>query len=121
MLLNLVENALTATAGGGEVGVEVMVDAAGAAVAVRDNGVGISPDDLSRIFEDGFTTASGEKAPWPAVAAAATQPRRLAPSGPGVGHHAAPVPGGWRSPVRNAQREAGRGSVFVIWLPRPRA
>ena len=120
MLLNLVENALTATAGGGEVGVEVMVDATGAAVAVRDTGVGISPDDLSRIFEDGFTTASGGEGAL-ASGRGGSNPNlggsRRRGLGLGITQRLCLGAGGRLS----VHSEAGRGSVFVIWLPRPRA
>lgn len=121
MLLNLVENALTATAQIGEVGVEVLVEAGGAAVAVRDTGVGISPDDLSRIFEDGFTTAglldpSGERG----VGRGGSNPNvggsRRRGLGLGITQRLCLGAGGRLS----VHSESGRGSVFVIWLPCPR-
>lgn len=121
MLLNLVENALTATAQAGEVHVEVMVEACGAAVAVRDTGVGISPDDLSRIFEDGYTTAGQPSG----ISDPAINPRggsnpnlggsRRRGLGLGITQRLCLGAGG-RLTVTS---ESGRGSVFVIWLPQP--
>lgn len=118
MLLNLLENALTATAEKGDVCVEVFVDASGAAIAVRDTGSGIRPDDLYRIFEDGFTTASeaqqaqggGRGGSHPNLAL--TRRRGL---GLGITQRLCLAAGGRLS----VSSQAGTGSVFVIWLPRP--
>lgn len=116
MLLNLIENALTATAQSGEVFIEVFVDATGAAMAVRDTGVGIAPDDLYRIFEDGFTTASeaqqagGRTGSHPNLGIS-----RRRGLGLGITQRLCLAAGGKLS----VSSQAGRGSVFVVWLPRP--
>jgi signal transduction histidine kinase len=50
-LHNLVGNAMKYTPDGGQVTVEVQVDAKQLAVEVRDNGIGIGEEDAKRIFE----------------------------------------------------------------------
>jgi len=60
VLLNLVHNALQAMPTGGELDIKTAasqrVGREGVMVAVRDNGVGIQPEDQPRIFEPFFTT-----------------------------------------------------------------
>ena len=60
ILVNLLKNAAQAAAQGGAdspmVWVSVACDDGRASVTVRDNGVGISPEHLSKIFTHGFTT-----------------------------------------------------------------
>ena len=53
VLRNLIENALRYTAPGGSITVSLRPGTAGVAVEILDNGRGIAPEDLSRIF-DGF-------------------------------------------------------------------
>ena len=48
---NLVENAVNYTQAGGEVAVAAAVDAETLVVTVTDNGPGIPPEDLGRVFE----------------------------------------------------------------------
>lgn len=60
ILVNLVRNAKYACDESGRldktITVRTTTDAAGVSVAVLDNGVGISPENLTRIFAHGFTT-----------------------------------------------------------------
>jgi signal transduction histidine kinase len=55
-LRNLLENALRATAGGGRVLVRVRRFGNEVEVEVEDDGPGVAPDDLDRIFEPYFST-----------------------------------------------------------------
>jgi signal transduction histidine kinase len=60
VFMNLLLNAVQAIDGSGEVRVSTRLDGSDALVEVADDGIGISPEDHSRIFELGFTT-KGEK------------------------------------------------------------
>jgi len=61
VLLNILNNALSAVNDGGEVNIAVAPDREGhLAISVSDNGVGIPANDLSSIFEPFFST-KGEK------------------------------------------------------------
>src|SRR5439155_705970 len=55
-LLNLVQNALDAMAGGGTLGLRTMVSDADVRLEVRDSGVGMSAEVRDRAFEPFFTT-----------------------------------------------------------------
>jgi signal transduction histidine kinase len=57
---NLLSNAIKFTKQGGEVIVSLRSDETTASVEVSDSGIGISPEDQSRLFED-FYRASGAK------------------------------------------------------------
>ncbi|HHW39562.1 MAG TPA: cell wall metabolism sensor histidine kinase WalK [Syntrophomonadaceae bacterium] len=51
VLLNLLDNSLKYTPGGGQVEVSLRQDVGDVVVAVKDTGIGIPPEDLPRIFE----------------------------------------------------------------------
>ena len=59
VLINLVSNALQASPAGGVIAVGVLRAADAVEVTVRDDGPGISAQDLPRIFETYFTTRAG--------------------------------------------------------------
>ena len=55
-LLNLVTNAIDAMPDGGRLSLAARPDGDGVAFVVEDSGVGIPPDDLTRVFDPLFTT-----------------------------------------------------------------
>lgn len=61
MVLNLVDNALTATADGGEVILAAAPTEHMVSITVTDTGCGIPAEHLPHIFEDGFTTRSDKQ------------------------------------------------------------
>ncbi len=57
ILTNIVSNACDALpASGGIIEIEIVRHDKTASISVRDNGIGISPENLSRVFEPFFTT-----------------------------------------------------------------
>lgn len=62
VMINLLENAIKYTRGGGTIGVAVSVEEAFLSVSVSDSGPGISPADRERIFEK-FTRLKREDRP----------------------------------------------------------
>ncbi|MEO0474830.1 MAG: HAMP domain-containing sensor histidine kinase [Planctomycetota bacterium] len=102
VLLNLVINALEAVpAGTGRVTLDVAADANHASIAVTDNGKGLDPDGLERVFEPFYTS-------------------KKTPSRPGLGlglsisHAIIEDLGGQLTAASEGQ---GKGSTFTIELP----
>lgn len=60
VLLNLINNALDAMAGGGVLNIEILAEENANIVRVRDTGTGISPEDMSRVGQAFFTTKKGQ-------------------------------------------------------------
>lgn len=56
VLINVMKNAFQALPDGGTVQITAGIDSRQASVTVRDNGLGINQQDMSRIFEPFFTT-----------------------------------------------------------------
>jgi signal transduction histidine kinase len=52
VIFNLLSNAVKFTPDGGRIDVSACLDGAEAVVAVRDNGIGISPEDQQKLFEE---------------------------------------------------------------------
>src|SRR6266540_2364729 len=100
VLVNLIHNAVKFTKPGGEIVLLAQADEGGVRFAVRDTGVGISADDLSRIFERFYKSD-----------------RSRAGGGTGLGlsiaRHTVEAHGGriW------AESEEGRGSTFFFTIP----
>lgn len=59
ILQQLIMNALTYTPKGGTITIETHQEHQGIALIVQDNGLGIPPEDLPRIFDKGFTGRNG--------------------------------------------------------------
>ncbi len=60
---NIVSNALKFTPDGGQINLELRVDAKEASISVSDNGPGISPDLLARLFEEYSTSPAPDGRP----------------------------------------------------------
>jgi PAS domain S-box-containing protein len=101
ILVNLLRNARDACDGLGErerrVTLTVERCAAGVRLAVADNGAGIAPEDMSRIFTHGFTTKK---------------------TGHGFGLHSGALAAREIGGVLRAESAgAGRGATFILELP----
>lgn len=108
LLLNLVTNAVKYTPAGGQVGVTLEQDEAGARVTVRDTGIGIASVDLPFVF-DRFWRAD--------PARSRTGDRPGVGLGLAISKWIAEAHGG----SITVQSRPGRGSAFVVALPRPGA
>jgi two-component system, OmpR family, sensor histidine kinase SenX3 len=101
-LHNLISNAIAYSSEGGRVGVGVMVDDDAVEISIADQGIGIAPDDLDRVFERFYRV---------------DQARSRNTGGSGLGlsivKHTVQNHGGdvrvWSRP--------GRGSTFTVRLP----
>ena len=56
VLLNLIQNAVQATAAGGRVAIRARTEGNGHVIEVEDTGAGIAPEHLPRIFDPFYTT-----------------------------------------------------------------
>jgi two-component system phosphate regulon sensor histidine kinase PhoR len=99
-IVNLINNAIKFTPEGGAVRVLAHPDGAGVTIEVADNGSGIEPQDLPRVFERFYK---------------ADRARRAGGTGLGLAvvKHTAEAHGG----RVEAESRLGEGSTFRIWLP----
>jgi two-component system, OmpR family, phosphate regulon sensor histidine kinase PhoR len=99
-VVNLINNAIKFTPEGGAVRIAAHREDGGVNIAVSDNGVGIEPNDLPRVFERFYK---------------ADRARRAGGTGLGLAvvKHTAEAHGGHVT----AESRLGEGSVFRIWLP----
>ncbi len=98
VLANLVTNAVDAMPRGGTVTIEAMRDGDAVLLNVRDDGCGISPDDLDRVFQPFFTTK---------------------PVGQGTGLGLSVVYGivrGWGGRI-HVESTVGRGTTVAVHIP----
>lgn len=58
----LLSNAIKYTPDNGRINISIEAKSAGVSLILEDNGVGIPPEDLGRIFDKGFTGENGRKA-----------------------------------------------------------
>jgi len=105
MLMNLVTNAIKYTPAGGEVKFDLVGRDTDIVFEVRDTGIGISPEDLPRIFDrfwrgDVARTRTGERA------------------GAGLGLAITKWIAEAHQGRIEAQSKQGRGSSFVVTIPR---
>lgn len=103
IIVNLLDNASKYTPEGGEITLSVVVDGAAVTITVRDDGIGIAPELLSRMFE-------------PFV----REPRaaRFQPDGLGLGLTLVrDLVAAHRGRVQATSEGPGRGSCFVVELP----
>jgi signal transduction histidine kinase len=102
-VINLLSNALKFTPAGGAVDVRVEASPAGAYIGVADTGVGIEPDDLSRVFERLYRADSS---------------RSRSTGGAGIGLSIAKAIVEAHGGTIAAASEPGRGTEFRISLPK---
>jgi len=101
-IINLLSNALKYTAGGGSVDVRMDAGPDGAEIRVADTGIGISAEDLPRVFERFYR---------------ADNSRSRDTGGAGIGLSIARAIVEAHGGTIRASSEPGRGSEFVITLP----
>jgi signal transduction histidine kinase len=104
VVANLVENALRYTPEAGEVDLTVGTAGNVVHVVVRDNGPGIDPDDLPRIFEKFFV---------------AQKYRRVRPEGSGLGLSIVAQLMEKMGGTVNADSRPGAGTTISVALPAP--
>lgn len=104
VLTNLVSNAIKYTPSGGHVWLRTQVNNGGVEITVQDTGVGIPPDDLSRIFERFYQVDKTRG------------PRRGTGLGLAIAQEVVTAHGG-RITANSAGQ--GQGATFTVWLPSP--
>lgn len=102
ILTNLVSNAIKFTNAGGVTIAAELTAERGVAIAVRDTGVGMAPEDLERIFNDFARVRDAAHAPNEGWGLGLPISRRLAE-----------LIGG----TLTVQSTPGRGSIFTVYLP----
>jgi two-component system, OmpR family, phosphate regulon sensor histidine kinase PhoR len=102
VIVNLLSNAISYTEYGGHIAVEVRGTEKGVEISVADNGIGISPEHLPRVFERFYRVDRG---------------RSREEGGTGLGlsivKHIVEAHGGWVS----VESKPGQGSRFSFFLP----
>ncbi len=103
VMINLLHNAISYTPEGGSIAVEAIPVSEGVEISVIDNGIGIPPDDLPRIFERFYRVDKGRS-------------RELGGTGLGLSivKHIVEAHGGQ---IR-VESKPGKGSRFTFFLPR---
>lgn len=102
VLTNLISNAIQYTPEGGQIDIRTRVRESGVEIIVQDTGVGISAQDLPRIFERFYQVDK------------ARGPRRGTGLGLAIVQEIVQAHGGR---VTAASAGEGRGSTFTVWLP----
>jgi len=99
---NLVENAVKYSRDGGEVRVHVTREGMYVSVAVRDRGIGISPEDCAKIFEEFYRARTEETASIPGTGLGLSLVKRLTELHEGT---------------VSVSSQIGAGSEFTVRLP----
>lgn len=102
MMANLVENAIIYTPSGGQITLEAYFQAQGIVICVHDTGMGISEDQLPRIFERFYRADSA---------------RSITSGGTGLGLSIVKLIAEQHGGEVKAESELGKGSCFYVWLP----
>ena len=100
--MNLISNALKYTPAGGVVRVAVERAGAGAVVSIRDSGIGIPREELSRVFERFYQVDK------------ARGPQRGTGLGLAIAREIVEAHGGR---IAVDSRGRGKGAEFRVWLP----
>jgi two-component system phosphate regulon sensor histidine kinase PhoR len=100
VLVNLLDNAIKFSPPGGEVTVSASSSAGVVEISVRDQGVGLEPDDLARIFERFYKSDASRQSGGSGLGLA-------------IAKHIMAAHGGQIT----ATSEPGRGATFTISLP----
>ncbi|WP_170162335.1 PAS domain-containing protein [Caldimonas tepidiphila] len=107
VLQNLLDNAAKYTPPGGRIRLSADVDAAGLAISVQDDGIGIAPAGSERLFEMFYQADRGDEGGRSGLGIGLTLVRRLVQMHGGS--------------VEVHSEGEGRGSTFVVRLPLPGA
>lgn len=102
VFVNLVENALNYTPGGGSVTVQMVAENDGIVAKVSDTGIGIHEDDLPHVFERFYRGGHA---------------KRLERAGSGLGLAIARKVVERHRGTIEVTSAAGEGSTFAVWLP----
>lgn len=104
VVTNLLHNAICYTPEKGHIVIELRAAEKGTEVSFTDNGIGIPPEDLSRIFERFYRVDKGRS-------------RDLGGTGLGLSivKHIVEAHGGWVT----VESKPGQGSRFTFFLPQP--
>lgn len=100
---NLVANAVKYTPHGGSVRVEAEVDDASVVLRVADTGIGISPEELPRIFDEFYRSRNG---------------RSFTTKGTGLGLSIVKSISDAHGARLSVESEVGNGTSFTVSLPR---
>ncbi len=97
-MLNLLMNAIQAMPGGGRLnlGAQVVEDTPWIKLSVQDSGIGISPEDIKKLFDPFFSTKEG------GIGLGLSIAHRI------VDQHQGKI---------EVESRPGRGTVFHLWLP----
>jgi signal transduction histidine kinase len=101
-LVNLIGNAIKYTPEGGQVQLDAALEGEELVLAVRDNGIGIGPEDLPRIFDKFFRASQAKSSRIPGTGLGLPLARYLVES------HGGRI---------EVESELGQGSTFRVRLP----